>query len=130
MVGTLRISRIATTPVCHSVGFPIRLTDSATSHIKKLKASKVDKSLVFRIGVRQGGCSGMSYQLEFVPLNEIKAGDPVMEDDGLKIVCDSEYLKELDGVNIDYKDEIVGGGFKFSNPNAQDTCGCGESFST
>eukprot|EP01023_Acetabularia_acetabulum_P068222 TRINITY_DN9606_c0_g1_i2.p3 TRINITY_DN9606_c0_g1~~TRINITY_DN9606_c0_g1_i2.p3 ORF type:complete len:127 (-),score=18.46 TRINITY_DN9606_c0_g1_i2:513-893(-) len=123
------LSRVSTTPRCQST-FPVRLTESATSHIKKLKAAKVDKNLVFKIGVRQGGCSGMSYQMEFVPSAELKSDDPVIENDGLQIACDAQYLQELSGVNIDYKDEIVGGGFKFQNPNAQKTCGCGDSFST
>eukprot|EP01024_Parvocaulis_polyphysoides_P036584 TRINITY_DN32525_c0_g1_i2.p1 TRINITY_DN32525_c0_g1~~TRINITY_DN32525_c0_g1_i2.p1 ORF type:complete len:144 (-),score=12.17 TRINITY_DN32525_c0_g1_i2:330-761(-) len=110
--------------------FPVRLTDSATAHVKKLKASKTDSELVFRIGIRQGGCSGMSYKLEFVSPHEVSSDDPIIENDGLQIACDNNYLNELMGVNIDYKDEIVGGGFKFSNPNATKSCGCGESFST
>eukprot|EP01025_Chloroclados_australasicus_P052243 TRINITY_DN6083_c0_g1_i1.p1 TRINITY_DN6083_c0_g1~~TRINITY_DN6083_c0_g1_i1.p1 ORF type:complete len:161 (+),score=12.76 TRINITY_DN6083_c0_g1_i1:42-485(+) len=111
------------------VNFPVQLSDAATAHIKKLKASKEDQDIVFRIGVREGGCSEMSYQLEFVSPADVKKQDPQINHDGLLVACDGSFLKELSGVHIDYKDEIIGGGFKFSNPNASDTCNCGESFS-
>jgi iron-sulfur cluster assembly protein len=79
-----------------------------------------------RVGVEGGGCSGLSYKLEFD--NTIKEGDQVFEDKGIKIVVDKKSFLYLVGTELDYSGGLNGKGFVFNNPNASRTCGCGESF--
>lgn len=79
-----------------------------------------------RVGVEGGGCSGLSYKLIFD--NQIKEGDQVFEDKGIKIVVDKKSFLYLVGTELDYSGGLNGKGFVFNNPNAQRTCGCGESF--
>ncbi len=79
-----------------------------------------------RVGVEGGGCSGLSYKLEFD--NQIKEGDQVFEDKGMKIVVDKKSFLYLVGTELDYSGGLNGKGFVFINPNASRTCGCGESF--
>jgi iron-sulfur cluster assembly protein len=80
-----------------------------------------------RVGVKGGGCSGLSYDLDFD--DQIKEGDQIYEDGGLRIVCDKKSLLYLIGTELDYSDGLKGKGFEFNNPNAQRVCSCGESFS-
>lgn len=80
-----------------------------------------------RVGVEGGGCSGLSYKLEFD--NQLKADDKVFEDKGMKIVCDRKSFLYLVGTELEFSDGLNGKGFVFINPNASRTCGCGESFS-
>lgn len=80
-----------------------------------------------RVGVEGGGCSGLTYKLEFD--NELKADDKVFEDKGMKIVCDRKSFLYLVGTELEFSDGLNGKGFVFMNPNASRTCGCGESFS-
>jgi len=85
------------------------------------------KGLGVRLGVKTSGCSGMAYVIEFV--DEVNEGeDEVFEDNGVKIVVDRKSLVYLDGTEIDYAKEGLNEGFKFTNPNEGDRCGCGESF--
>ena len=79
-----------------------------------------------RVGVDSGGCSGLSYKLEFD--NIIREGDQVFEDKGIKIVVDKKSFLYLVGTELDFSGGLNGKGFVFNNPNAQRTCGCGESF--
>ncbi|MGE0635321.1 MAG: HesB/IscA family protein [Bacteroidia bacterium] len=79
-----------------------------------------------RVGVEGGGCSGLSYKLEFD--NQMKEGDQVFEDKGIKIVVDKKSFLYLVGTELDYSGGLNGKGFVFNNPNASRTCGCGESF--
>jgi iron-sulfur cluster assembly protein len=80
-----------------------------------------------RVGVEGGGCSGLTYKLEFD--NVIRPDDKVFEDKGIKIVCDRKSFLYLVGTELDFTDGLNGKGFEFNNPNASRTCGCGESFS-
>jgi iron-sulfur cluster assembly protein len=80
-----------------------------------------------RVGVEGGGCSGLTYKLEFD--NQMKADDKVFEDKGMKIVCDRKSFLYLVGTELEFSDGLNGKGFVFMNPNASRTCGCGESFS-
>lgn len=80
-----------------------------------------------RVGVDGGGCSGLSYKLEFD--NQLKEGDQVFEDKGIKIAVDKKSFLYLVGTELDYSGGLNGKGFVFNNPNASRTCGCGESFS-
>lgn len=79
-----------------------------------------------RVGVQGGGCSGLSYMLEFDHL--LKPEDKVFEDKGIRIVCDKKSFLYLVGTQLDFSDGLNGKGFQFNNPNASRTCGCGESF--
>jgi len=80
-----------------------------------------------RVGVEGGGCSGLTYKLEFD--NQMHDGDRVFDDKGIKIVCDKKSFLYLVGTELDFTDGLNGKGFQFNNPNASRTCGCGESFS-
>ena len=100
--------------------------------LRELKAKQQDPSatLVLRMGVRNGGCSGLSYAMDFSSEDEIE-DDDVVDDysmDGMKCVVDAKSMLYLYGLELDYSDELIGGGFKFFNPNAEESCGCGSSF--
>lgn len=85
-----------------------------------------DSSYFLRVGVVGGGCSGLSYKLDFD--NEIKPMDQVFEDNGVKVVCDLKSFLYLVNTELDFSDGLNGKGFYFNNPNASRSCGCGESF--
>lgn len=106
----------------------IQLTPTAYKHIKMLKEQQGDKELCLRVGVRQGGCSGMSYMMDFEQPDKIRNDDEVFDYDGFRIVCDPKSLLYLYGLVLDYSNAMIGGGFEFTNPNASQTCGCGKSF--
>jgi iron-sulfur cluster assembly accessory protein len=80
-----------------------------------------------RIYVQGGGCSGFSYGMV---LDDAADGDQVFEKDGIKVIVDPMSLRYLEGAEVDYKEDLMGGGFAIKNPNASTTCGCGHSFST
>ncbi|MDF7680205.1 iron-sulfur cluster assembly protein IscA [Enterobacteriaceae bacterium ESL0689] len=103
----------------------ITLSDSAASRVNTFLTNR-GKGFGLRLGVRTSGCSGMAYVLEFV--DQPSAEDVVFEDKGVKIVVDSKSLPFLDGTQLDFVKEGLNEGFKFSNPNVKDQCGCGESF--
>ena len=105
----------------------IQLTDMAKQEVKKLIDQQGKPGAFLRVGVKGGGCSGLSYEVQFD--DTVKEYDRVYEIEGVKVVCDSKSFIYLDGMAIDYSKELVGGGFKFINPNATGTCGCGTSFS-
>ncbi len=107
----------------------IQLSQTAYKHILALREKQgEDKDLCLRVGVRQGGCSGMSYMMDFQDPSEINEGDQVFDYDGFQIVCDPKSILYLYGLMLDYSDAMIGGGFQFTNPNASQTCGCGKSF--
>ncbi|XP_057806962.1 iron-sulfur assembly protein IscA, chloroplastic [Salvia miltiorrhiza] len=105
----------------------IALTDNALTHLNKMRSER-NEDLCLRIGVKQGGCSGMSYTMEFESKANTRPDDSVMEYNGFNIVCDPKSLLFLYGMQLDYSDALIGGGFNFKNPNATQTCGCGKSF--
>ena len=105
----------------------IQLTDVAKNEVKKLIEQQSKPGAFLRVGVKGGGCSGLSYDVNFD--DKINEYDRVYEIDGVKVVCDSKSFIYLDGMAIDYSKDLVGGGFRFINPNATGTCGCGTSFS-
>jgi iron-sulfur cluster assembly protein len=108
---------------------PISLSESAAKEIKEIikQQNLPEAETRLRVGVKGGGCSGFSYMLD---LTEDPAGesDEQLESQGVKILCDGKSYLYLDGVEIDFKDEVMGRGFVFKNPNATSTCGCGSSF--
>lgn len=106
----------------------ITVTDKAKSKVEELiRSSNLNESYFLRVSVAGGGCSGLSYKLDFD--NEIKPGDQFFEDKGVKISLDMKSFLYLAGTELDFSDGLNGKGFNFHNPNASRTCGCGESFS-
>jgi iron-sulfur cluster assembly protein len=106
----------------------ILMTDAALHHLKLMRKQQ-DQDLCLRVGVRGGGCSGMSYTMDFETLGNIRPDDQVYDYDGFKVVCDPKSLLYIYGMSLDYSNALIGGGFQFTNPNANQTCGCGKSFS-
>jgi len=106
----------------------VHLTETAAREIQTIiKQQELDAvSIRLRVGVRGGGCSGFSYLLDLT--EQQKESDWEFEEHGVRIVCDQKSHIYLDGTTIDFKDEIMGRGFVFNNPNANSTCGCGSSF--
>jgi len=92
-----------------------------------MKEENKPEGAFIRVGVEGGGCSGLSYKLEFDSV--LKEGDQVFEDKGIKVVVDKKSFLYLVGTELDYSGGLNGKGFVFINPNASRTCGCGESFS-
>lgn len=106
----------------------LTVTERAKNKAVELMAQDNKPADAFiRVGVEGGGCSGLTYKLEFD--NQTKDGDKVFEDKGIKIVCDKKSFLYLIGTELDFTDGLNGKGFQFNNPNASRTCGCGESFS-
>lgn len=103
----------------------ITLTDAAANRVKDFLANR-GKGEGLRLAVRTSGCSGMAYVIEFA--DAIDAEDTVFEDNGVKLIIDAKSLVYLDGTEVDFAKEGLSEGFKFNNPNAKDSCGCGESF--
>lgn len=105
----------------------IQMTETALKHVLSLR-DKQGKDLCLRVGVRNGGCSGMSYMMDFQDPSQIRDDDEMFDYDGFKIVCDRKSMLYLYGLVLDYSDALIGGGFQFTNPNASQSCGCGKSF--
>ena len=104
----------------------ISLTEIAAEKIKEFSKDVIPEPIGVRVGVQGGGCSGFTYVLKFT--DEVKEGDRELESNGVKIIIDKKSLLYLLGTQIDYKNELGNSGFKFENPTAKRTCGCGESF--
>lgn len=105
----------------------ITISDKAKEKVLTLKKeSNLDEQYFLRVGVAGGGCSGLSYKMDFD--NEIKKDDQIFEDKGVKLVTDLKSFLYLCGTNLDFSDGLNGKGFHFINPNASRSCGCGESF--
>jgi len=105
----------------------IKVTDFAKKKALELMHDEHKDGFFIRVGVEGGGCSGLMYQLKFD--NEMKPEDKEFEDNGVKVVMDKKSVLYLVGTTLDFSGGLNGKGFIFSNPNAQRTCGCGESFS-
>lgn len=106
----------------------LTITEAAGHQIKDMMTAEGDEELFLRVGVKGGGCSGLSYGMGF---EQEKAEDDILLDQhGIKIVVNKEDSQVLEGVVIDYKQNMMGGGFTIDNPNAIASCGCGSSFRT
>ncbi len=107
----------------------IILSETAAREIKSIiKQQELDADAVrLRVGVKGGGCSGFSYLLDLTESQ--KDTDETFEQHGVKVICDPKSLLYLAGTTIDFRDEVMGRGFVFNNPNATSSCGCGSSFS-
>ena len=106
----------------------ITLTERAVKEVRRIiEEQGLPESTVLRVGVKGGGCSGFSYSLGFD--DTIHDTDQSFEVDGVRVVCDPKSFLYLNGTQVDFEESLMGRGFKFGNPNASKTCGCGESFS-
>lgn len=105
----------------------IVLTDNAADKVRNLMDAEGVPDLALRVAVRPGGCSGFSYEMFFD--TDIAADDKSVDFNGVKVVVDPSSAMLLEGATLDYKDGLQGAGFAIDNPNAQRTCGCGQSFS-
>ncbi len=115
-----------------SDGKGILITETAMHQLARL-CMEQGKDKVLRVGVRSGGCSGMSYTMDFVSQGEIETEDKIYEyqttsGESFRVICDPKSLLYIYGMQLDFSNELIGGGFNFTNPNATQTCGCGSSF--
>jgi iron-sulfur cluster assembly accessory protein len=106
---------------------PISLTPAAVEQVRALLAQSENAGKSLRVYVEQGGCSGMQYGLVF---DERRDGDNLVAQDGVLVLVDAFSAKYIRGAVVDFSDALTGGGFKLSNPNAKQSCGCGKSFET
>jgi len=108
----------------------IYIKPKAMKRLRELREKEKKDSLILRMGVRNGGCSGLSYVMDFSKEEDIQEDDAVDEypADNIKCVVDAKSMLYLYGLELDYSEELIGGGFKFFNPNAEEACGCGSSF--
>ena len=103
----------------------VRLTEPAGRKVAALAAREGQGSYL-RIAITGGGCNGLSYKMKFVP--EPRPGDILVRSGGAQVVVDPKTALYLKGTVLDYSDKLIGGGFKYTNPNAKASCSCGESF--
>ena len=113
-------------------GKGIQITDPAMLQLSKLCREQGDDQIL-RVGVRSGGCSGMSYTMDFVPASDTLDDDESYDYEssdgqGFRVICDPKSLLYIYGMQLDFSTALIGGGFNFTNPNATQTCGCGSSF--
>jgi iron-sulfur cluster assembly protein len=103
----------------------MQLTEAAASRVKEIMAAASTPAAGLRVGVRNGGCAGMSYTIEFA--ERIEPLDEVVEDKGVKVLIDPKAVLFLLGAEMDFKTDKLGASFSFRNPNETSSCGCGES---
>lgn len=103
----------------------IHLSPAAASEIGRLK-SKQPQNVLFRLAVKPGGCSGWVYDMSF---DEAASSDDLFDCNGIQVAIDTKSLNNIKGLMLDYSEDLVGGGFRFHNPQASATCDCGNSFS-
>ena len=104
----------------------IKLSQNAAERIKEIMSKAEDKTIAVRVGVKAGGCAGMSYVMEYAKDN--KPNEEIVEDKGVKVLIDPKAIMYLLGTEMDYKKEKFSSQFVFKNPNETERCGCGESF--
>lgn len=104
---------------------PVTLTERAARHVSTFIARR-GKGVGLRLGVRTSGCSGLAYKLEYA--DAVNPEDVLFESNGVKVLVDPKSLPYIDGTVLDFAREGLNEGFKFTNPNIKDECGCGESF--
>ena len=104
----------------------IKLSQNAAKRIKEIMSNAGETTIGVRVGVKSGGCAGMSYVMEYA--KEINPTDEIIEDKGVKVFVDAAAVMYLLGTEMDYKKEEFSSSFVFNNPNESERCGCGESF--
>ena len=104
----------------------IKLSDNAANRIKEIMSKADNTAIGVRVGVKSGGCAGMSYMMEYA--KEVKKNEEVIEDKGVKVFIDANAVMYLLGTEMDYKKDKFSSQFVFKNPNETERCGCGESF--
>ena len=104
----------------------IKLSDNAANRIKEIMSKADDNTIGVRVGVKSGGCAGMSYMMEYA--KEAKKNEEIIEDKGVKVFIDANAIMYLLGTEMDYKTDKFSSQFVFKNPNETERCGCGESF--
>ena len=105
----------------------ISLTPTAAVEVKRLLEKESKEGIGLRLGVKGGGCSGLSYTMN---MDTQKEGDQIFECEGVKVFVDPKSFIHVNGTRLDFVDSLQGRGFQFQNPNAKRSCGCGESFTT
>ena len=136
-LGLEHAAKMTTTPTTmptHTAkdGKGILITEPAMQQLAKLCGDQ-GSNQVLRVGVRSGGCSGMSYTMDFVPASDTLDDDESYDYEssdgqGFRVICDPKSLLYIYGMQLDFSTALIGGGFNFTNPNATQTCGCGSSF--
>ena len=106
----------------------IEISDNALTEVRRMMTKEQVNAAGMRVGVKGGGCSGLSYNLAFE--SQSRTGDKVFEREGIKLFCDLKSYIYLNGTVLDYDSGLMGKGFVFMNPNAKKSCGCGSSFAT
>ncbi|MCV3216792.1 iron-sulfur cluster assembly accessory protein [Plectonema radiosum NIES-515] len=106
----------------------IELSQAAASEIGRLKSKQLPSNIFVRLAVKAGGCSGWFYDMSFD--EAVKHDDRLIDRHGIQIVIDAASLDYINGLILDYSEDLMGGGFRFHNQSAIATCGCGNSFST
>ena len=104
----------------------IKLSDNAVNRIKEIMSKAENSTIGVRVGVKSGGCAGMSYIMEYA--KDIRPNEEIIEDKGVKVLIDPKAVMYLLGTEMDYKKEELSSTFVFKNPNETERCGCGESF--
>ena len=104
----------------------IKISDNAVDRIKKIMSQAHNQTIGVRVGVKSGGCAGMSYVMEYA--TDIKPNEEIIEEKGVKVLIDPKAVMYLLGTEMDYKKEKFSSQFVFKNPNETERCGCGESF--
>ena len=104
----------------------IKLSDNAANRIKEIMSKADNSAIGVRVGVKSGGCAGMSYVMEYA--KEVKKNEEIIEDKGVKVFIDANAVMYLLGTEMDYKTDKFSSQFVFKNPNETERCGCGESF--
>ena len=104
----------------------IKLSDNAANRIKEIMSKADNNTIGVRVGVKSGGCAGMSYMMEYA--KEAKKNEEIIEDKGVKVFIDANAVMYLLGTEMDYKTDKFSSQFVFKNPNETERCGCGESF--
>ena len=104
----------------------IKLSDNAASRIKEIMSQAENSTIGVRVGVKSGGCAGMSYVMEYA--KDVKPNEEIIEDKGVKVLIDPNAVMYLLGTEMDYKKEKFSSQYIFKNPNETERCGCGESF--
>ena len=106
----------------------IAISERAAAEVRRIiEEQSLPETTVLRVGVKGGGCSGFSYSLGFD--DNVAETDQIAEHDGIRVVCDPKSFLYLNNTEVDFEESLMGRGFRFVNPNASKTCGCGESFS-